>query len=229
MKKILLTLILVSFSATCLASDSLNRKQTQDRIEMYAKYFGFGSTGQYLNFVSKVEQSEVSGAMGQVLKLSEDPMFALYQDSINSPHTVTAEDVQNIKLWWKERQILIAQYLGISVENMNLYYRYMDYRNLNLMLEDDSNYTNAVEVITVSCDEQCRYQADSGFGGALVYWSLGTSAGVGNYQEFIVRYTGGGTTKPAEVWKGNSYSGVWKVRTLSLNDPLCKHSSACDL
>jgi len=207
------------------------------KINMYSDYFGFSDLRKYLQFANKTNRMMDGHVPAQLSKpILDDPLWLEHKAKIERGETTSELEKTKLKALLLARKEALLNYVGIPDGQYKYFDRYIDFANsskrysiLNNQIDESGKSTTLAQedTITVYCDDLCERQvrADEIYARLLI-WSLAVNSGIENYREFIVIFD---TSSTAELWKGNNFSGAWKIKNLD-SSALCKYSpGACDL
>jgi|GEM_PF-4567547 len=207
------------------------------KISMYADYFGFSNVGKYLQFSKKINRM-MDGYVPEQLanSLLEEPLWLEYKATIEQGKVPSELEKAKLTALLLERKQVLLEYVGIEDGQYKYFDRFVDFANSDQRYSTSNTQSDKTgeistfstqDTITVYCDDLCERQirADDIYKGLLI-WDMASRSGVENWREFVVSFPSSST---AELWKGNDFSGAWKIKSLD-GSALCKYSpGACDL
>jgi hypothetical protein len=224
MKKFILLINLCLCSAVTYADETIElcRKMQQnylscDDIKKHADYFGFHSAKAYLHFASNLGRLNADITVAGIQPIGQDEVLESILQQRQGSEPLTASQQAELQEHLQQRKAKYAAFLGVPVEQVDekiiQYMAYADLRSPAALASMNSDTDKGeIDIIEINAEQIKQLRQDGGgsleFGLQLRLPQIAASAGIGQYQPFMVHFSG---TNNTQKWKYNDFSGAWPV------------------
>ena len=186
--------------------------QTQNLL-LFAQYFGFSSTSQYLKFHDQYHHLLADPVSLPLLRVDEDPLYPLAIMAFSISGLLTSNERDQLVRWQAEREATLRHALSLSdAQGLRHFTDYRVYQQLQHGLNRRPVDASGLFInnLHIDCDQQCQANITAGAPVSMYFWAKAASLGLSDFDLFDVRYVGGARHGESEVWMGDPYVGAQK-------------------